>query len=183
MKTLKTYISEGKWMDQYIENKYSDPAKNAVWNYVAGYTTGINNILRRGGRVDKEYIKLFDSAFTQKSKINVYRTIDWKYLKNVYNITENNLKDFIGSTISNKGYMSTSSECKSPWGHKWREDEVVLHIYSSRVIPIIDVNAIFDSTEIDCSDQSEIILPRNLEMQIKNYSNIDKTLFIELEII
>ena len=60
-------INEGKWMIKFVENRFDDPVKNAVWNYVAGYTTGINNILRRRGRADSDYVKLLDSAFTKKS--------------------------------------------------------------------------------------------------------------------
>ena len=93
MKSLERYlhlstINEGKWMIKFVENRFDDPVKNAVWNYVAGYTTGINNILRRRGRADSDYVKLLDSAFTKKSKVDVYRTVDWKYLENIYNITD-----------------------------------------------------------------------------------------------
>lgn len=188
MKSLIRYlrlstITEGKWMIQYVENRFDDPVKNAVWNYVAGYTTGINNILRRRWKADSDYVKLLDSAFTKKSKVDVYRTVDWKYLENMYNITQESLKDFVGKKIQNRGYLSTSTKRKSPWGNIWKSDEVVLHIYSLKEISVIDVNEMFTSRDIDCVDQYEVILPRELEMSIKGYSVQDGTTFIEIEII
>ena len=62
-------------------------------------------------------------------------------------------------------------------------DEVVLHIYSLKEINVIDVNELFTSRDIDCVDQYEVILPRELEMSIKGYSVQDGTAFIEIEII
>ena len=40
-------------------------------------------------------------------------------------------------------------------------DEVLLHITSNEKINYIDINSIFDSGEIDCYEQEEILLPRN----------------------
>ena len=85
--------------------------------------------------------------------------------------------------IQNRGYLSTSAKRKSPWGNTWKPDEVVLHIYPLKEISVIDVNELFTSRDIDCVDQYEVILPRELEMSIKGYSVQDDTTFIEIEII
>jgi hypothetical protein len=176
MKTLKDFIIE-TYLDlgKFISNKYSDdPIKSAIYDYVAGLTTSISNELRNN--CDYEPVsKLLDSAFksrkySKKSPIEVYRTIDWDYMNNMYGITPNNLKDKIGSTITNKGYMSTSCKCVSPWANFWSDYELILHITSKKSYPHIIINDIFDSSEIDCTDQNEYLLPRNTKLKLISFS-------------
>lgn len=47
MKSLTQYILEKSW-DKYQTNTYDDPNKNAIYDYVAGYTVGVNDDLRKG---------------------------------------------------------------------------------------------------------------------------------------
>lgn len=177
MKSLTQYILEKSW-DKYQTNTYDDPNKNAIYDYVAGYTVGVNTDLRKGiSRGSKKVIKGLDDAFNSKyvseDKLNVYRTITWKYLENVYGCTKDNIKDFIGKKFLNKGYMSTTRLFKSPWGSTWTDDELVLHITSKDKIKFLNINTIFDPEEIDCEDQEEILLQRNQEMTLTSYK-IDK---------
>lgn len=196
MKGILQYIIENKKLDKYITNTYpDDPIKSAVYDYVAGYTTNVNMILRKNEKWNK-VTDLLDKAFTkQKEKIDVYRTVDWDYMNNIYGITKDNLDDFIGKEITNKAYMSTTHEFHSPWGNTWTSDELVLHIVSNKPYPYIDVNDMFTADEIDCEDQKEYLLPRNTTMKILSYEikkntkesgkifNKNGTYLIELQIV
>lgn len=189
MKDFLTYINEHK-MDKFISNTYpDDPVKSAVYDYVAGLTTSINNMLRKNQDYPK-ITSLLDKAFIEATKINVYRTVDWDYMKNIHGITKENLQDKIGSTIINKGYMSTTSEYQSPWASRWLSDDLILHITSEKPYPFIDINSMFRDDEIDCTSQNEYLLPRNTKMRIigvelKKGKQYDKngTYQIELEIV
>lgn len=165
MKALNEYINEHK-LDKYITNTYpDDPVKSAVYDYVAGYTTSVNAELRKGKKWDN-VTKYLDKAFNEATKINVYRTVDWDYMKNIHGITKENLQDKIGSTIINKGYMSTTSEYQSPWANRWTDGELILHIVSDKPYPFIDINSMFRDDEIDCASQKEYLLPRNTKLEI-----------------
>jgi hypothetical protein len=148
-----------------MENKYEDHIKNAIYNYVAGYTVGVNGDLRNNKEV-KDITDELDKAFTKKSKIDVYRTIELEYLQDIYNIDKDDINKVINKTLVNKGYMSTTSIFKSPWGNKWCSNDIILHITSKKEYPYIDVNSIFSKDEIDCYNQHEIILPRNTKLKV-----------------
>lgn len=186
MKSLQDYILLEKNWDKYISLTYDDIIKNAIYDYVSGNTVGVNNDLRKNiNRGSKNVLKILDNAFNSKyaktGKLDVYRTVTWDYLQNVYKINKNNINNFIGKELTIKNYMSTCKKEKSPWG-SWTNDEVLLHITSNKKINYIDINSIFDSGEIDCYEQEEILLPRNLTLKIISYS--DKKIFtIKLEII
>jgi len=172
MKDLAQYIFERNYTQN---NKYADdPIKSAVWDYVAGYTCGINNDLRKNyvKKEDKTILPLLDKAFEKESKkLNVYRTVEWDYFKNIYGCTKENIDTFIGKEFVNKGYMSTASEFQSPWGSHWNEWELLMHITSDKEYSCIDVNKMFpNEDEIDCHNQNEILLPRNTKMVLKSYS-------------
>lgn len=170
MITLNTYIKEAKDRSRFLNHKYpNDEVKSAIWDYVAGYTTSVNGELRKN-RKWKEVTDYLDKGFSDKKKLDVYRTVDWEYLKNMYSITKDNLDDKIGTILCNKGYMSTTSEFQSPWNKKWMNNEVVMHIISDDEYPCIDVNVIFDEKEIDCAFQKEIILPRDTKLEFISYS-------------
>lgn len=173
MKHLTNYILEKSW-DKYITSTYEDPDKNAIYDYVAGYTVSVNDDLRKGiTRGSKKVLAGLDNAFkgkySSKGKIDVYRTVTWEYLENVYGLNENNIDDFIGKEFTNKGYMSTAKLFKSPWGSTWTSDELVLHITSEKNIEYLDINKIFDSDEIDCEEQEEILINRNTTMILSSY--------------
>lgn len=194
MKSLTSYINEHKF-DRFISNTYpDDPIKSAIYDYVSGYTTSINNELRN----NKNYATitdLIDAAFKSKkysdsTLIDVYRTVDWDYMKNIHGITKENLQDMIGRIIVNKGYMSTSSEFISPWATTWQEDELILHITSDKPYPRIVINDILDPETIDCEDQNEWFLPRNTKLKIISFNVVkgkkygkSGTYQIELQII
>ena len=74
MKGIVQYIIENKKLDKYITNTYpDDPIKSAVYDYVAGYTTNVNMILRKNEKWNK-VTDLLDKAFTkQKEKISTKR--------------------------------------------------------------------------------------------------------------
>lgn len=141
---------------------------------MAGYTVGVNDDLRKGiSRGSKKVIQSLDNAFNSKyateSKLDVYRTVTWEYLENVYGCTIDNIEEFVGKKFLNKGYMSTTRLFKSPWGSTWTDDELVLHITSKNKIKYLDINTIFEPEEIDCEDQEEILLQRNQEMSLISY--------------
>ena len=80
--------------------------------------------------------------------------------------------------------MSTSSEFQSPWGSRWNEWELVMHMHGDT--QYINVNNIFDADEIDCEDQNELLLPRNTRLKlesIKVMRNREKTYLLEMIII
>lgn len=189
MKPILEYILESKF-DKFLNHKYpDDEVKSIIWDYVAGFITNINDELRKGKQV-KEITDIFDKGFKEKTKLDLYRTVEWDYLKNIYGITKNNINDKIGEEITNKGYMSCAEEFISPWGSRWSDYEVILHIVSDKPYPNININNIFNKEEIDCSEQKEILLPRNTKLRIINV-DIKKgkqfskqgNYYIELEII
>lgn len=175
MKSLHEYILEKSW-DKYITSTYDDIDKNTVYDYVSGYTVGVNDYLRKGIlKGSKNVIKTLDNAFkskyVSKGKLDVYRTITWEYLENIYGCNQQNIDKFIGKKFTNKGYMSTTKLFKSPWGCGWTSDELVLHIVSKKEIEYLDINKIFSPEEIDCEDQEEILLKRNTTMVLSSYRN------------
>ena len=116
--------------------------------------------------------------------MDFYRTVDWIYLTNIYGVTKENVNLFIGRSFINKGYMSTSSEFKSPWANNWLKDEVVMHIHGDT--EYINVNNVFSPNEIDCESQKELIIPRNTRLiltGVKRLNNREKTYFLEFSII
>lgn len=179
-------INEGKGIESYIQPQYENPIKNAVWNYVAGYTTAINNALRNK-KENKKITDDLDIAFNEYGENEItdfYRTVDWDYMKNIYGVTKENIDAYIGETFLNRGYMSTSSEFISPWGSQWNEWELVMHIHGDTTY--ININKVFDASEIDCEDQNEILLPRNTILKLESYSimkNAEKTYLLEMIII
>lgn len=46
MKSLTQYINEKSW-DKYITTTFKNSDKNAIYDYVAGYTVGVNGDLRK----------------------------------------------------------------------------------------------------------------------------------------
>ena len=183
---FKFELNEQRKPSDIIQNQYKDPIKNAVWNYVAGYTTSINNLLRKHDN-DEMVTREMDEAFKVYGESDVtsfYRTVDWTYMKNIYVLTRNNIDKFIGKTFINRGYMSTSKDFISPWGNNWNEWELVIHITGDTTY--IDVNKLFKPEEIDCEEQNELILPRNTILRLESYRfvrNKEKTYLLEMSII
>lgn len=171
MKSLSEYITEKrKKVSDILQQQYDDPIKNAVWNYVAGYTTAINDVLRKN-KNEEDITKDLDEAFNKfgtKKNIDLYRTVDWDYMKNMYGLTIDNIDEYINKTFQNKGYMSTAAEFISPWGKKWQEYELVMHITGD--ITYIDINKLFpNDKEIDCAEQKEMLLPRDVTLKLISY--------------
>lgn len=188
MKSLTQYINEKAW-DKFITSTFENPDKNAIYDYVAGYTVGVNDDLRKGNvRGSRTVLKGLDNAFkgkyaTKDNKLDVYRTITWEYLNNVYGCNEDNVDTFIGKEFTNKGYMSTTKLFKSPWGSTWTDDEVVLHITSEKNIEYLDINKIFNADEIDCEEQEEVLLNRNITMTLQSVYNDDNKNVTVLEMV
>lgn len=175
MKSITEYINEKYW-DKYQNNKYEgDEIKSAIYDYVAGYTSGVNDDLRalkqRGSKnVIKNLDAAFESDYASKGKIDVWRTVKWEYMENVYHITPESIKDFVGTTLENKGFMSTTHVFQSPWGKTWWDDDVIMHITSTQQLPYLDINKIFKADEIDCEFQKEWLLPRNTIMTLDSFT-------------
>lgn len=168
---------EKTFSQRYSTNHYpDDPIKSALWDYVSGYTSDINNKLKKKHYNQvKDVCFLLDQAFVEKQYIDVWRTVELSYLQYYYNINisdEQSVKDFVSDKprLINKGYMSTASIKESPWMSGWYDSQLLLHITSDFKYPCIDINKVFSEKEIDCSDQHEILLPRNTEIQITGYS-------------
>lgn len=163
------------YFDRYQQNKYEDKLKSAVYDYVAGYTSGVNDDLRKGHhRGSKTVVANLDEAFNifgSEKLLNAYRTVDWDYFQNIYGCNKENLQDFIDDKFifQNKGYMSVASEFISPWNKKWFDYELVMHITSKRPILQLNINEIFNEDEIDCAFQKEILLQRNTKMICKSF--------------
>ena len=165
--TLKESLLKDMPCHRYLD----DEIKSAIWDYVVGYTTSVNNELRKGRvRIASVVTNTLDLAFTDKMpNLDVYRTVDWDFMKNIFGITPDNIDDYIGDIIVDKGYMSTASVMKSPWGSHWMDGELILHIVSNKPVGVIDVNKRLPPEDIDCEDQSEIILPRSTRLKILSY--------------
>jgi hypothetical protein len=188
MRRFNNYICERNW-DKFQSNYYiDDQIKSAIYDYVIGYTTGVNDDMRRnlkrGSKNVKKYLDMaFESDYATVGRVNVFRVVTWDYMKNIYGITPNNIDSFIGDIITNRGYMSTSRKRTSVWGTLC-SDELMLHIVSKKPYPYIDVNKVLPEDDIDCASQEELLLPRNTSMEILSYKvKRDGTFIIELEIV
>lgn len=188
MKKFTQLLEKKRSYSDYVEQKYDDPNKNIIYNYVLGLISGINDNLRKNDvKTDANIVQQLDDAFTsdlaEHNVVDVYRTVDWNYMKSVHKITKNNINDFIGKQLTNKGFMSTTSIKKSPWMDKWSDDECIMHIVSDNPINYIDVNKIFNENEIDSYYQHEILLPRNLTLEFMSYSEYENTIIFEMKIV
>lgn len=170
-----SYGAKPKW-DKMMQHQYpDDPVKSALYDYVAGYTTCVNNYLRAGKEnVCKDITDDLDQAFQSQAILDVYRTVDSEYMQNVYNFDIAHPENMIGQTLVNKGYMSTTYEFQSPWGSSWMDGDIIMHITSSKPVPCADINSIFDADEIDCEDQKECLLPRNINLKITDVKIVNK---------
>lgn len=158
---------------QFILESKNEGFKAAL-DYVKGYTTNVNDFLRSGKvLIDKkeidDAISGLDKCFKDKYDKELYRTVDWSFLKNIFKITKQNLDKHIGDIIEDKGYMSSSKICSSPWGSGWMKDELVLVITSDKPIQCFDVNKNIDAKDIDCEEQEEVLLPRGTKLEIESY--------------
>ena len=182
----KMVLDESKRPEDIMQHQYEDPIKNAIWNYVIGYTTSINNILRnkkQNEKITKDLDKAFD-IYGDSDITEFYRTVDWDYMLNIYGLTKENIDEYIGETFRNRGYMSTSSQRISPWGKRWNEWELLIHITGDT--QYIDINKVFTPDEIDCEEQNELLLPRNTLLRLDSYKimrNKEKTYLLEMSII
>ena len=162
-----------KLISQFILESI-DKGYKAALDYVKGFTTNVNDFLRSGKvliskkEID-EAISGLDSCFKDKYNKELYRTVDWNFMKNIFGITRKNIDKHIGDILEDKGYMSTSKVNASPWGGSWMKDELVLVIQSHSPIKCFDVNKNIDKKEIDCAEQEEILLPRNTKLEITKY--------------
>ena len=87
-------VFEKKGLKEVLQ--YYDEVKNSLWNYISGYTVGdINKDLRKGvmSKQLKGIVERIDSLM-QLDDVKVYRTVDWDYMKNIYNITKDNIEDY-----------------------------------------------------------------------------------------
>ena len=172
MKNIAEYILEA--LKQY--HKDYDEVGLAMLDYVEGTTTNVNNYLRDGKMIISKKkidhaIKYMDQGFkdTWPAGKPLYRTITWDFMENLYGISRDNIEEHIGDKILDKGYMSTTHEEQSPWGSVWKDDELVLVFTPQNDIHCFDVNKNIHPDDIDCEDQMEILLPRNVEFTIDSY--------------
>ena len=162
-------VFEKKGLDEVLQ--YYDDAKNSLWNYVSGYTVGdINKDLRKGvmSKQLKGIVERIDSLM-QMDEVKVYRTVDWDYMKNIYNITKDNIDEEIGKVFTAKAYTSTTREFKSVWGSRWSDNELCMEITSKGKVNCVAINSVLPPEDIDCSEQEEVLLQRNLNFTIDGY--------------
>ena len=160
------------WLEDFITHHYpDDEVKSAIWDYVSGYTTSVNTELRSGrNTLARVVTSVLDNAFTDTlPKLDLYRTVDWDFMCNLFGITVKNIDAHIGDVIVDKGYMSTAQSMVSPWGSTWTGGELILHIVSDRPVDVVDVNRRLPAEDIDCEEQNEIILPRGSKLKIVGY--------------
>lgn len=156
-------------MDLIGVKQYDDPGKNAVWNYVAGYTvTDINKPLRQDRRLMTAVCDLIDSQMQTLKLMTLYRSVEWDYLKNIYNIDKKNLDSCLGYEFIANAYTSTTKTRKGVWSSIVFDYEVLMEIETNRKTKGV-VNDMFDKTEIDCADQEEVLLQRKLHFVITDY--------------
>lgn len=161
--------------NRYITKSYDDEYKSAVFDYVSGLTSNVNDYLRKGlYDVAKPVTSVLDNAFVTEDMVDVYRTVEWQYMYNKYGMSPFNINDFIRKKFLNEGYMSTAEVMQSPWSEKWFNNELIMHITSSRPYKQIRINDMFTRDEIDCADQNEILLPRNTYMILESYRIITR---------
>lgn len=169
-----TPILEKRSLEEVTQ--YDDMALNSLWNYVSGYTVGgINKDLRKGvmSKQLKEIVGRIDSLM-QMQKVKVYRTVDWDYMQNIYGITKENIDEMIGKTFVAKGYSSTSKIFGNVWASYWTPDtDLCMEITSKGKVGCIDINSLLPPEDIDCEEQEEILLQRNLNFAINSYELID----------
>ncbi len=161
---------------KYETEKYEDPVKNAVWNYVAGYTVVELNKALRNGKKSKELdnmCSLIDSAMKRSNKGILYRVVEWEYLQNIYRIYKENIDDMLFGRFIAKGYTSTTKESQNIWGSSFSKNEVFMEISYDRPVNCIDINKMFKRNEIDCWDQKEMLLQRDLNFTITGYQMLD----------
>ena len=189
MKSLVNFLIEKKAInyDTYLTNTYDCEIKNAIHNYVSGMVSGVNNELRDNKNISKKDIKLHEEAlksyYATKRKIDVYRVVDWSFMKNVYGIDKKHLDLYINDTLESKNYMSATVKKESVWG-TFLDEDLQLHITSDKPIECLDINSIFNKDEIDCAEQEEILLPRNLKLKFKKYTVSKSGIYLlEMEII
>ena len=161
-----------KQISQFILE--SSEGLQAALDYVRGYTANVNDFLRNGkvliGKKEIDSaIKGLDRCFKDKYEKDLYRTVDWHFLSNVFGINKKNIGKHIGDILEDKGYMSTTKARKSPWGSRWTKDELVLVIHPEKPIRCFDVNKNFDAEDIDCAEQEEVLLPRGVKLEIKSF--------------
>lgn len=162
-------VFEKRGLEEVLQ--YYDDAKNSLWNYVSGYTVGdINKDLRKGvmSKQLKGIVERIDSLM-QLDEVMVYRTVDWNYMKNIYNITKDNINEKIGKMFTGKAYTSTTKKFKSVWGSRWTDNELCMEITSKGKIGCVDINSVLSSKDIDCAEQEEVLLQRNLKFTIDGY--------------
>lgn len=167
-------ILEKKSLEEVTQ--YDDMALNSLWNYVSGYTVGgINKDLRNGvmSKQLKEIVGRIDSLM-RIQKVKVYRTVDWNYMQDIYGITKENIDEMIGKTFVAKGYSSTSKIFGNVWASYWTPDtDLCMEITSKGKVGCIDINSLLPPEDIDCEEQEEILLQRNLNFAINSYELID----------
>ena len=79
-------INESRNPEDIMQQQYDDPIKNAIWNYVAGYTTTINNILRKGKTniltkdLDEAFNEYGDSIEAMCKILGIARSAYYKWL-------------------------------------------------------------------------------------------------------
>ena len=91
---------------QFILESYDDSFQAAL-DYVKGYTTNVNDFLRSGKvLIDKKEIDAaisgLDKCFKDKYDGELYRTVDWSFMKNIFGITKQNIDKHIGDIIEDK---------------------------------------------------------------------------------
>ena len=64
---------------------------------------------------------------------------------------------------------STTREFKSVWGSRWSDNELCIKITSKGKIGCVDINSVLPSKDIDCAEQEEVLLQRNLNFTIDGY--------------
>ena len=166
-------------MKSLMNHMESESAKRMLRLYVEGYITDINLRLRAGKTYNvqihdipqKEIIEKLDSAFDffgERTKLDVYRTVDIDYLKQYFSLDLKTTKpeQLLNATIVNKGYVSTSYDFKSPY-NVWTQSDVIFHIKSKKKIKCININKILNN--IDSEYQNECLLPRDLKFNIVSY--------------
>lgn len=159
-------------------------ALDALREYAEGYTNSINYGLRRGNPTNEDLI-IADKISRLESPMELpilYRATLWKDLTGDYGITRKNISSMIGTTITDKGFLSTSIDKRVPEEmYPMDRNTVFLRIKSKGKHRAMNVNGLLGRKSPSPS-QKEILLGRNTSFTLTGFEQKNGITYIDAEL-